>query len=209
SSAKMDISKIKSLGYYPGALHFGSQSESEYFLIVDKSIVLCALNFSYCDFHGDIKFIVYNNESILPRLKEKYHNLSGSSFIYSKSSTYKPFKPSFNYNSANYFISYIHPDLFDESYNAYLTHIIYDSPLSPPFMDFTQSFDDSGSGDSGNPDTGDTPVTPPGSGSGGGTVTPPGGGSGGGTVTPPGGGSGGGTVKPPGGGSGSGDMDTP
>ncbi|MIE73085.1 hypothetical protein EL06_27960, partial [Salmonella enterica subsp. diarizonae] len=94
----------------------------------------------------------------------------------------------------------LHSDFFSKPSNAYLNHIANNRPLSPPFMDFTQSADDSDSGDSGNPDTGDSgnPDDP--------SVTPPDGGDsgGGGTVTPPdGGGSGGG------GGGDSGGTDTP
>ncbi|MGL6882618.1 hypothetical protein NBB34_02625 [Salmonella sp. NW1190] len=209
SSAQMDISRIKSLGYNPATLHFDSRSNSEYFLVGDKGSFICALNFSYCDFSGKLKLIVYNNKSSLARLQEIYDYLPSSAFVYSDSMTYKLFDPSFNFNSATYFLSYNDgggsSNFFSKSSNAYLKHILYNSPLSPPFMDFTQSpDDDSGSGDSGD---GDTSVTPPDTGhtgDGDTSVTPPDGGGTGGGGGGGGGGTGGGDAD--GGGDGGGDT---
>lgn len=206
SSAQMDISRIKNLGYNPSSLLFDDQFDSEYYIVTDKGSFFCSLSFSYCDIAGKVKLIVYHNKADLKELEE-FYNLSGVKFKYSKSSNYKLFTPSFNFKSATYFLSFNDgggsSDFFTKPSNAYLRHIIFNSSLSPPFMDFTQSSDDSGSGDSGQPDTGDSDSGDSGnpdtgdSGSGDTSVTTPGD-SGHGTVTPPhpGGGGSGGTDTP-------------
>ncbi|ENG0696735.1 hypothetical protein ABSZ42_004886, partial [Salmonella enterica subsp. enterica serovar Newport] len=203
SAAQTDISNVNSLGINPQPIHLGS-SDSQYFAIyTDTNSRLCGLNYSYCDIPGVYKKIVYHNKDILNKLKEKFNNLPSSAFVYSESEFYVPYKSVFNVNTFSYFTSM---DFFHNNANSYLNSARFglNPPRPLPFMDFSQSADDSDSGDSGNPDTGDSgsgnPDDP--------SVTPPGGGDsgGGGTVTPPvtgGGGSGGG------GGGDSGGTDTP
>ncbi|MDJ6368638.1 hypothetical protein LEA60_26340, partial [Salmonella enterica] len=187
SAAQTDISKVNSLGINPSPVYLGSSDSQSYAIYTESNSGLCGLNYNYCDVVGVPLRIVYHNKDVLDALKKKYDSLPSSSFVYSKSETYVPYKPVFNVNSYSYFTGM---DFFSNSANSYLNSARFGhSPPRPlPFMDFSQSVDDS---DSGNPDTGD-------SGSGDTSVTPPGGG---GTVTPP--------VTGGGGGGGSGGTDTP